>query len=190
MRVIKGTSDWRSFVMPLHSKPGMFPNRLEVNVFLPAAGTVKLRAVFDNPEQILFPNQFVNIQLLVDTLHDATVVPVSAVQRGAPGTFVYLVKPDDTVSAQKVTLGPSDNQRVAVTEGLEPGQLVVTDGADRLKEGAKVRLAGAGRPAGAAPASASDGAQPAATGDAKPAGDGNAAPSDRPRGQQRQRGSE
>lgn len=107
----------------------------------PTTGTVKLRAVFDNPDQILFPNQFVNIQLLVDTLHDAAIVPVAAIQRGAPGTFVYVVKPDSTVMAQAVTLGPTDNQRVAITKGLEAGQVVVTDGADRLKEGAKVTVA-------------------------------------------------
>jgi multidrug efflux system membrane fusion protein len=164
-----------------------------------STGTVKLRAAFDNPEQILFPNQFVNIQLLVDTMSGATVVPVAAVQRGAPGTFVYLVKPDDTVSAQAVTLGPSDNQRVAVTKGIEPGQTIVTDGADRLKDGAKIRLAGAGRTDAAAPAVAPDGAQPAAAtptsdggqpaaapGDATPPSDGNP----RPPGQRRQRGSE
>jgi len=115
-----------------------------------STGTVKLRAVFDNKEQILFPNQFVNVRLLVDTVHGATTVPTAAIQRGSPGTFVYVVKSDDTVAAQKVTLGASDNQRVAVTKGLAPGEAVVTDGADRLKDGAKVRLLGAGRPPAAA----------------------------------------
>jgi len=113
----------------------------------PTTGTVKLRAIFDNPDQFLFPNQFVNIRLLVDTLHDASIVPLAAVQRGAPGTFVYLVKPDETVAAQPVSLGPSDTQNVAVTKGLTPGQAVVTDGADRLKDGAKVRLVEPGKPA-------------------------------------------
>jgi membrane fusion protein, multidrug efflux system len=112
-------------------------------------GTVKLRATFNNPQQILFPNQFVNVKLLVDTLHDADIVPVAAIQRGAPGTFVYVVRPDQTVAAQAVTLGPGADQRIVVSKGLAPGQLVVTDGADRLKDGAKVRLAAAG-PAGAA----------------------------------------
>jgi multidrug efflux system membrane fusion protein len=115
-----------------------------------STGTVKLRAIFDNLDQSLFPNQFVNVRLLVDTVHDATLIPSAAIQRGAPGTFVYLVKPDETVTAQPVTLGPGDDQRATVTTGLEPGQLVVTDGADRLKEGAKVRLA-ENAPAGAAP---------------------------------------
>jgi multidrug efflux system membrane fusion protein len=121
-----------------------------------STGTVKLRAVFDNREQVLFPNQFVNIRLLVDTLHDATTVPSAAIQRGATGTFVYVVKPDETVTVQPVTLGASDNQRVAVTKGVEPGEAIVTDGADRLKDGAKVRPLAAGRPAAAAPAAATE----------------------------------
>src|SRR5262245_56488583 len=124
----------------------------------PTTGTVKLRAVFNNAEQTLFPNQFVNVQLLVDTLRDTEVVPTAAIQRGAPGTFVYVVKPDDTVTAQPVTLGPSDSQNVAITKGLEPGQLVVTDGADRLKDGAKIRLTG---PAAGAPAAGAPGGAPA-----------------------------
>jgi membrane fusion protein, multidrug efflux system len=101
-------------------------------------GTVKMRAIFDNKSNTLFPNQFVNIQLLVDTLKNTEIVPDSAIQRGAPGTFVYLVKPDNTVTAQPVTLGPDDGQKVAVTKGLSAGQVVVIDGADRLKDGAKV----------------------------------------------------
>jgi multidrug efflux system membrane fusion protein len=105
-------------------------------------GTVKLRADFDNAASNLFPNQFVNAQLLVNTLKDTAVIPDSAVQRGAPGTFVYLVKPDDAVTAQSVTLGPDDGQHVAVLKGLNPGDVIVTDGADRLKDGAKVTLAG------------------------------------------------
>ncbi len=117
----------------------------------PTTGTVKLRAVFDNTDQLLFPNQFVNIGLLVDTLHDASIVPSAAIQRGAPGTFVYLVT-GDTVAAQPVSLGPSDTQNVAITKGLAPGQAVVTDGADRLKDGAKVRVVEPGTPAGTTPA--------------------------------------
>jgi membrane fusion protein, multidrug efflux system len=103
-------------------------------------GTVKMRAGFANSTLDLFPNQFVNVVLKVDTLQNTDLVPSSAIQRGAPGTFVYLVKPDNTVSAQPVTLGPDDGVNVAVTKGLEPGQVVVTDGADRLKEGAKVTV--------------------------------------------------
>ncbi|HEY1794998.1 MAG TPA: efflux RND transporter periplasmic adaptor subunit [Stellaceae bacterium] len=103
-------------------------------------GTVKMRATFDNKANTLFPNQFVNIQLLVDTLKNTEIVPDAAIQRGAPGTFVYVVKPDNTVSAVPVTLGPDDGQKVAVTKGLSKGQVVVIDGADRLKDGAKVTI--------------------------------------------------
>jgi membrane fusion protein, multidrug efflux system len=104
-------------------------------------GMVKLRAIFDNPEESLFPNQFVNVTLLVNTLHDAVLVPTAAIQRGAPGTFVYLVKPNHTVAVQKVKLGPGDGQKVAILSGLQAGQEVVDDGADRLKDGAKVTVA-------------------------------------------------
>src|SRR5438477_5345928 len=116
-------------------------------------GTVKLRAFFDTADQTLFPNQFVNVQLLVDTLREADLVPVAAIQRGAPGTFVYIVKADETVAAQPVTLGPGDDQRIVVTKGLEPGQIVVVDGADRLKDGAKVRVTRSAAPAAAQPQS-------------------------------------
>jgi multidrug efflux system membrane fusion protein len=109
-------------------------------------GTLKLRAIFDNEDETLFPNQFVNIKLTVDTLRDADIVPVSAIQRGAPGTFVYLVKPDRTAAVQKVKLGPGDGQRIAILSGLEPGESVITDGADRLRDGAKVTLAAADQP--------------------------------------------
>jgi multidrug efflux system membrane fusion protein len=109
-------------------------------------GTVKLRAIFDNEQLALFPNQFVNVKLLVNTLHDADLVPNSAIQRGAPGTFVYVAKPDRTVAVQKVKLGPSDGQRIAILSGLEPGESVVTDGADRLRDGAKVTLASPAQP--------------------------------------------
>jgi multidrug efflux system membrane fusion protein len=104
-------------------------------------GTVKLRAMFNNENWILFPNQFVNVQLVVNTLNDVDIVPSAAIQRGAPGTFVYLAKPDHTVAVQKVKLGPGDGQHVAVLEGLQPGESVVVDGADRLKDGAKVTVA-------------------------------------------------
>ncbi len=120
-------------------------------------GTVKLRAIFDNPEEILFPNQFVNVRLLVETLHDMPIVPDAAIQRGAPGTFVYLVKPDRTVAVQKVQLGPADSQRAVIVAGLQPGQTVVDDGADRLKDGAKVTIApaaGSAAPTGTANAGA------------------------------------
>lgn len=106
----------------------------------PTTGTVKLRAQFSNEQGLLFPNQFVNIQLLVDTLRDATVIPSAAVERGAPGTFVYLIKEDHTVTVRPVTLGPAYGQQVAVQSGLTSGEQIVVDGADKLREGAQITL--------------------------------------------------
>jgi multidrug efflux system membrane fusion protein len=106
----------------------------------PTTGTVKLKASFANDDETLFPNQFVNAQLQLDMLHDVAVIPIAAVQRGTPGTFVYVIKGDDTVTVRPVTLGPSDGDRVAVQKGLEVGEKVVVDGADKLKEGAKITL--------------------------------------------------
>jgi multidrug efflux system membrane fusion protein len=134
-------------------------------------GTVKLRAIFDNDEGVLFPNQFVNVKLVVDTLHDSVLVPNSAIQRGAPGTFVYLVKPDRTVAVQKVKLGPTDGQHIAILSGLEPGASVVVDGADRLRDGAKVTLASADRAnAGTAPQQAGQQVGPGGQRPAQPLG--------------------
>ncbi|MDF3884344.1 MdtA/MuxA family multidrug efflux RND transporter periplasmic adaptor subunit, partial [Cupriavidus basilensis] len=98
-------------------------------------GTVKLKAIFQNTDGLLFPNQFVNMRTRVDTIEDATVVPVAAIQRGQQGTFVYVVDESSKVKVQVVTLGPSDGERTVVTKGVQPGQRVVIDGADRLKEG-------------------------------------------------------
>lgn len=103
-------------------------------------GTVRLRAHFANQDESLFPNQFVNVRLLVDILKDAVTAPTAAIQRGAPGTFVYLVEPNDTVSVRVVDLGPSDGSHVAIRSGLSPGERVVVDGADKLRPGAKVTL--------------------------------------------------
>ncbi len=125
-------------------------------------GTVKLKAIFPNQDEKLFPNQFVNVDLLVSTLQGATLIPQSAVQRGAPGTYVYVVNANQTVSVRKVVLGAGDASRIVVTSGLSVGETVVIDGADRLKEGAKVRLpqraapgapgSGANAPGSSAPA--------------------------------------
>jgi multidrug efflux system membrane fusion protein len=103
-------------------------------------GTVMLRANFDNPDESLFPGQFVNVVMLLDTLKDAVTVPVAAVQRGAPGTYVYLVNADNTVSVHTIKLGAQDGDLYAVESGLSPGDRVVTDGADRLRDGAKVTI--------------------------------------------------
>jgi multidrug efflux system membrane fusion protein len=125
-------------------------------------GTVKLRAIFDNEQEILFPNQFVNVGLLVDTLHDTDIVPSAAIQHGAPGAFVYVVKPDQTAAVQQVKLGPGDGQHIAVLDGLQPGEKVVVDGSDRLREGAKVTFAASANPQGAAPDAKQDKGQPQA----------------------------
>ncbi len=101
-------------------------------------GTVKLKATFANPDEKLFPNQFVNVDLLVNTLQNAVLIPQSAVQRGAPGTYVYAVNSGQTVSVRKITLGPGDATNVAVQQGVAVGEVVVVDGADRLKDGAKI----------------------------------------------------
>ena len=103
-------------------------------------GTVKLRAQFDNQDNALFPNQFVNVELLVDTLHDAVTVPSAAVQRGTAGTFVYVIGAEDTVTAHPVKLGPAQGDVVALTEGLAAGDKIVIDGADKLRDGAKVMV--------------------------------------------------
>ncbi|HEX2942319.1 MAG TPA: MdtA/MuxA family multidrug efflux RND transporter periplasmic adaptor subunit [Rhodopila sp.] len=103
-------------------------------------GTLRLRAIFDNPDEMLYPNQFVNARLLVDTMHDTVRVPVQAVQRGEPGTFVYVINANDTVAVRKVEVGPADNGYQAVLSGLTPGERVVTDGTDRLRDGAQVSL--------------------------------------------------
>ena len=104
----------------------------------PTTGTVKLRATFDNDGGVLFPNQFVNVKLLVDRVVDATVVPVAAIRHGQQGSFVYLAKPDNTVNVQLVKTGSTQGDRVAITAGLEPGASVVTDGGDKLRDGAKI----------------------------------------------------
>jgi membrane fusion protein, multidrug efflux system len=128
----------------------------------PTTGTIKLKAVFPNADETLFPQQFVNVVLLLDTLHNATLVPQSAIQRGAPGTYVYVINSDNSVNVRKVTLGPGDANNVSIANGLKVGENVVTDGADRLKDGAKVLLpqrggrdgaAGAGPPGGGSPGS-------------------------------------
>jgi multidrug efflux system membrane fusion protein len=105
-----------------------------------ATGTVKLRAEFPNDDSALFPNQFVNVRMLVDTRTDATLVPSAAIQRGAPGTFVYAVNEDKSVSVKPLKLGPVQGEITAVESGIAPGTQVVVDGADKLREGSKVEL--------------------------------------------------
>jgi len=101
-------------------------------------GTVKLKAQFPNPQGMMFPNQFVNVRMVTDTLKGVIVVPSAAIQRGNQGTVVYVVKEDNTVTLRKVTVGPTEGQLTAVTQGLQAGERVITDGVDRIREGAKV----------------------------------------------------
>ncbi|HEX4522535.1 MAG TPA: MdtA/MuxA family multidrug efflux RND transporter periplasmic adaptor subunit [Casimicrobiaceae bacterium] len=103
-------------------------------------GTVKVKAEFPNTDSALFPNQFVNVRMVVETHEDVTLVPTAAVQRGAPGTFVFLVKDDKTVAMTPVQLGAVSGETTEVSKGLAPGNLVVVDGADKLRDGSSVEL--------------------------------------------------
>ena len=111
----------------------------------PATGTIKLKAQFPNEDTSLFPNQFVNLRLQLDTLRGVTLVPTSAVQRGAQGTFVYVLKDDKTVSLRAVKTGASEGESVQIAAGLAPGEIVVVDGSDRLRDGAKAEVPDPGR---------------------------------------------
>ena len=105
-----------------------------------STGTVNLKAQFANANGVLFPNQFVNVVLQVDVLTGAVAVPTAAIQRGSNGTFVYVVKPDNTVTMTLVKTGPTDGASVAALSGLNPGDRVVIDGADKLRDGAPVSI--------------------------------------------------
>lgn len=116
------------------------------NQMTTSTGTVTLRATFANDDEALFPSEFVNVQLLVDTLQKAVLVPTAAVLSGAPGDYVYLVNKNDTVSVHRVTLGPSDGRNTVIASGLNVGDTVVTDGTDRLNDGAKIKASTAPTP--------------------------------------------
>jgi membrane fusion protein, multidrug efflux system len=106
----------------------------------PSTGTVKLKALFPNKNSELFPNQFVNARLLVDVKRDAIIVPTSAVQRGPQGAFTYVVKSDQIVEMRKIETGETQAGEILIRAGLSSGELVVVDGADRLREGSKVEM--------------------------------------------------
>lgn len=112
----------------------------------PTTATVKFKAVFDNKDLALFPNQFVNARLLLETRHGATIVPMAAIQRSPQSTFVYVVKEDNTAEVRNVTVGQTEGDEAQVTEGIAPGERVVIDGIDKLQQGTKVtvRMAGPG----------------------------------------------
>jgi membrane fusion protein, multidrug efflux system len=104
-----------------------------------STGTVKLKAIFQNGDVALFPNQFVNARLLVDTQEDATLVPSAAIQRNAQNAFVYLIKPDQTAAVQNVTVGTTDGNTSAI-QGIQPGDVIAMTGFDKLQDGAKVTV--------------------------------------------------
>jgi len=104
-----------------------------------STGTVKLKAIFQNGDLTLFPNQFVNARLLVDTQQDATLVPAAAIQRNAQNAYVYLIKPDQTAAVQNVTVGTTDGNTAAV-QGIQPGDVIAMTGFDKLQDGAKVTV--------------------------------------------------
>ncbi|HEY3653918.1 MAG TPA: efflux RND transporter periplasmic adaptor subunit [Steroidobacteraceae bacterium] len=121
------------------------------NQMTTSTGTVTLRATFPNDDEALFPNEFVNVEMLVDALSHVVLVPTPAVLSGAPGDYVYLVNADNSVSVRKITVGPSDGKNTAILAGISVGDTVVTDGTDRLSDGAKISVAAARSTAGAAP---------------------------------------
>ncbi|MDH1304403.1 MdtA/MuxA family multidrug efflux RND transporter periplasmic adaptor subunit [Achromobacter sp. GD03932] len=114
-------------------------------------GTLKMKARFENADDALFPNQFVNVRLHVLTRKDVTAIPTAAIQQGSAGAFVFLVQADDTVQVRQVKLGAVNNGMVAVNEGLQPGDRVVVEGTDRLRAGAKVEVVGGAETVPASP---------------------------------------
>ena len=135
-------------------------------------GTVKLKGIFANQDLTLFPNQFVNTRLLVDTEQNASLVPTAAIQRNAQGTFVYVIKPDQTAAMQPVTVGTTDGGTAAV-QGLQPGEVIAITGFDKLQDGAKVSISnGSGGPN--APANAGSAPGPSTGSGGKAPGNGTA----------------
>ena len=114
----------------------------------PTTGTSRLKAIFDNQDNALFPNQFVNCRLMLDTMRGVVIIPAAAVERGPQGAYVYVVKPDHTVAMRPITIGTTEGNEVEAASGLAPGETVVTDGQDKLQEGTKVDI----RPAAGTPA--------------------------------------
>ncbi len=129
----------------------------------PTTGTVKLRANFPNTDSALFPNQFVNARLLVDTQHGVTLVPTPSIQRNAQGAFIYVVKPDQTASLQNVTVGTANGDVTAVT-GIQPGSVIVVSGFDKMEDGIKVTTSAGGGRGAAGSSAAGNSAGGASTG--------------------------
>ena len=110
------------------------------NLIDTTTGTLKLRAIFPNTDETLYPNQFVNARMVVQTLANVAIAPVAAIQHGAPGDFVFLIKPDNSIAVQKVQTGVTNGDRIQILSGVKAGDTVVVDGADRLREGMRVRI--------------------------------------------------
>lgn len=121
-------------------------------------GAIKLRGSFANRDGTLYPNQFVNLRVLLDTRQQVAIIPTAAIQRGADGPYVYVLNADQTVSVRKVVPGPADRSELAVESGLHEGEQVVIDGTDKLREGLPVKIADARGGATAGPAGAAHGA--------------------------------
>jgi membrane fusion protein, multidrug efflux system len=107
----------------------------------PTTGTVRIKALFDNQDNTLFPNQFVNARLLVDTLKGVIIIPTAAIQRSPQGTFVYRIKTDNTVEMTLVEIQATDGDSTSISKGLAAGDLVVTDGLERLRPGSTIAIA-------------------------------------------------
>jgi multidrug efflux system membrane fusion protein len=105
-----------------------------------STGTSRLKAVFQNEDHELFPNQFVNVRLLLDVKKEVAIMPLVALQRGPQGAFVYVVKADKTVEVRQVTVGPTEGNNASIEAGVSPGELVVVDGTDKLRAGSTVRM--------------------------------------------------
>jgi multidrug efflux system membrane fusion protein len=127
----------------------------------PTTGTAKLKAVFDNKDSQLWPNQFVNANLLLETRKNSTTVPTAAILRGPQGTFVYAMKADKTVQDLAVTVSLTQGNTTVISSGLTPGDVVVTDGQDKLQRGSRVEPRATGTNAGATPTSTGHQQQPA-----------------------------
>lgn len=140
-------NEMKSGALPAEAYDRTFHNQLgngtlrsidsQINV---NTGTLGLKAEFPNQEQTLFPNQFVNVRLLVQTLQNQVLIPLQAIQRSSLGTFVYVVKSDKTVALRKVQVGLTQGNTAAVDSGLSAGETVVTDGVDRLQQGSLVSV--------------------------------------------------
>jgi multidrug efflux system membrane fusion protein len=123
----------------------------------PTTGTYKLKSIFSNENNVLFPNQFVNVHMLVDTKRNLVIVPAAAIQRGPQGTYVYAVSAGDIVNIRTVTIAQTAGNNIGISSGINPGDVIVIDGQDKLQDGSKVVTStsptgGAGRGASAQPA--------------------------------------